>query len=241
MIWSSGSRKRWACRCSSTPTTPAALPWRPCIKAAEAGVDIVDTAISSIGGGTAQPPTESIVATFQGTERDTGLDLALLAEIADYFQMVRTEHLARFETGLQRADVRVLLYQMPGGMLSQPGEPAAPAGRAQTATRRCWQELPRVREDMGYPPLVTPTSQIVGTQAVLNVLTGERYKIISQEVQGLLPRDVRPPAGAAEPRRWSRWPSATRSRSPAARPTCSSPAWKRPRKRSATWRRAKRT
>lgn len=152
------------------------------LKAAEAGADIVDTAISSLGGGTAQPPTESLVATLQGTERDTGLDLFLLTDIAAYFRDVRTKYLARFETGLTTADVRVLLYQMPGGMISN----LISQLRQQNAEHR-WEEviaeLPRVREDMGYPPLVTPTSQIVGTQAVVNVLMGERYKIISQEVK----------------------------------------------------------
>lgn len=152
------------------------------IKAAEAGADIVDTAISSMAGGTSQAPTESLVATFQGTDRDTGLDLRLLNEIAGYFREVRTEHLAQFETGLDTADIRVLLYQMPGGMISN----LVSQLREQGAANR-WedvvQELPRVREDMGYPPLVTPTSQIVGTQAVLNVVLGERYKIISKEVK----------------------------------------------------------
>ncbi|NLX37697.1 MAG: pyruvate carboxylase subunit B [Chloroflexi bacterium] len=152
------------------------------LKAAEAGADVVDTAISSVGGGTAQPPTEAVVATFQGTERDTGIDLNLLTEIAAYFRQVRTEHLSRFETGINASDIRVLLYQMPGGMLSN----LVSQLRQQNASDK-WEdvlaELPRVREDLGYPPLVTPTSQIVGTQAVLNVIMGERYKIISKEVQ----------------------------------------------------------
>jgi len=152
------------------------------MKAAEAGADVVDTAISAIGGGTAQPPTESVVAIFQNTERDTGLDLNLLTEIAAYFREVRTKYLAGVETGLKTADVRVLIYQIPGGMLSN----LINQLRQQNAEDR-WEdvieELPRVREDMGYPPLVTPTSQIVGTQAVVNVLMGERYKIISQEVR----------------------------------------------------------
>jgi len=151
-------------------------------KAAEAGVDIVDTAISSIAGGTAQPPTESIVATFQNTERDTGLDLVLLNDIAGYFKTVRTEQLGQFEAGLKTADIRVLLYQMPGGMISN----LINQLREQNAEDR-WDgvvaELPHVREDLGYPPLVTPTSQIVGTQAVLNVLMGERYKLITREVK----------------------------------------------------------
>ena len=152
------------------------------VKAAEAGVDVVDTAISSIAGGTAQPPTESMVATMQGTERDTGLDLALLTEIAGYFRQVRSDHLPRFEAGLASADVRVLLFQIPGGMLSNLVSQLRQQG-AEDRYEEVLAELPRVREDMGYPPLVTPTSQIVGTQAVMNVLLGGRYKIIPQEVK----------------------------------------------------------
>lgn len=151
-------------------------------KAADAGVDVVDTAISAIGGGTAQPPTEPIVATFQGTERDTGLDLTLLSEIAEYFAGIRAQHLPRFEAGLKTADIRVLLYQIPGGMLSNLVNQLRQQG-AEDRWEEVLAELPRTRKDMGYPPLVTPTSQIVGTQAVLNVLMGERYKIIPQEVK----------------------------------------------------------
>jgi len=151
-------------------------------KAADAGVDVVDTAISAIGGGTAQPPTESIVATFQGTERDTGLDLTLLSEIAEYFGKIRAEHLPGFESGLETPDIRVLLYQIPGGMISNLVSQLRQQG-AENRWEEVLAELPRTREDMGYPPLVTPTSQIVGTQAVLNVLMGERYKMIPQEVK----------------------------------------------------------
>ncbi len=152
------------------------------VKSAEAGADIVDTAISSLAGDTSQAPTESLVATLQGTERDTGLDLRLLNDIAGYFRTVRTEHLAQFETGLDTADIRVLLYQMPGGMISNLVNQLREQG-ASDKWEEVVKELPRVREDMGFPPLVTPTSQIVGTQAVLNVLLGARYKIISQEVK----------------------------------------------------------
>lgn len=152
------------------------------IKSAEAGADVVDTAISSMAGGTSQAPTESIVATFQGTARDTGLDLRLLNDVAAYFRRVREEHLAQFETGLDTADIRVLLYQMPGGMISNMVNQLREQG-AEDRWDDVVEELPRVRADMGYPPLVTPTSQIVGTQAVLNVVLGERYKIISQEVK----------------------------------------------------------
>lgn len=152
------------------------------LKAAEAGADIVDTAISSMAGGSGQPPTESIVATFQGTERDTGLSLPLLADIAAYFAKVRAEQLPKFETGLSSADVRVLIYQIPGGMLSNLVSQLRQQG-AENRFEEVLAEVPRVRQDMGYPPLVTPTSQIVGTQAVVNVITGERYKIISKEVK----------------------------------------------------------
>lgn len=152
------------------------------VKAAEAGADVVDTAISSMASGSSQAPTESVVAIFQGTERDTGLDLHLLTEIAAYFSQVRSEHLSQFETGLTSADVRVLIYQIPGGMLSNLISQLRQQG-AENRYEEVLAEVPRVREDMGYPPLVTPTSQIVGTQAVVNVLTGERYKIISKEVK----------------------------------------------------------
>ena len=152
------------------------------IKVAEAGADVVDTAISAISGGTAQPPTESVVATFQGTERDTGLDLKLLTEIAAYFKDIRATHLPSFETGFKTADVRVLMYQIPGGMLSNLVNQLRQQGAADRY-EDVLAEVPRVREDMGFPPLVTPSSQIVGTQAVMNVLTGERYKMIPQEVR----------------------------------------------------------
>jgi pyruvate/oxaloacetate carboxyltransferase len=143
---------------------------------------VVDTAISSIGGGTAQPPTEALVATFQGTDRDTGFDLRLLTDIAAYFREVRAQHLPAFESGLTSADIRVLLFQIPGGMLSNLVSQLRQQG-AENRYEEVLDELPRVREDMGFPPLVTPTSQIVGTQAVVNVLMGERYKMISQEVK----------------------------------------------------------
>ncbi|MHB1296335.1 MAG: pyruvate/oxaloacetate carboxyltransferase [Anaerolineae bacterium] len=151
-------------------------------KAAEAGVDVIDTAISSMAGGLAQPPTESMVAIFQGTARDTGLDLTRLTKIAAFFAGVRAKHLPKFETGLTSADVRVLIFQIPGGMLSNLVSQLRQQG-AENRYEEVLAELPRVREDMGYPPLVTPTSQIVGTQAVVNVLMGERYKMISQEVK----------------------------------------------------------
>jgi len=151
------------------------------LKAVEAGVDIVDTVISSLSMGTSHSPTESVVAMLQGTERDTGLDLNLLAEIAEYFAEVRRKY-ARFESGFFGVDVGVLQYQIPGGMLSN----LVSQLRAQKAEDKYPQvlaEVPRVRAELGYPPLVTPSSQIVGTQATLNVVLGERYKIIPEEVK----------------------------------------------------------
>jgi oxaloacetate decarboxylase alpha subunit len=163
------------------------------VKAAEAGVDIVDTAISPLSMTTSHSPTESIVATLEGTERDTGFDLGLLAQIAGHFGDVRRKY-ARFESGLFGADVRVLQYQVPGGMLSN----LVSQLRGQNAEDRYEEvlaEVPRVREELGYPPLVTPSSQIVGTQATLNVVLGERYKVIpdntKQYVRGFYGR---PPA-----------------------------------------------
>jgi len=151
------------------------------LKAAEAGVDIVDTAISALAELTSHPPTESIVSTLQGTPRDTGLDLNLLAEITSYFTDVRT-HYATFESGLKGVDVRVLQYQIPGGMLSNLVSQLREQGAADRY-EEVLVEVPRVRQELGYPPLVTPSSQIVGTQATLNVVLGERYKVIPGEVK----------------------------------------------------------
>jgi len=154
------------------------------IKAADAGVDVVDTAISSIAGITSQPVTESLVASMRNTPRDTGLDLDLLAEIAGYFAEVRG-HYDEFESGMKSVDVRVLRYQIPGGMLSN----LITQLREQNASDKFEEviaEVPRVRKELGYPPLVTPSSQIVGTQATLNVMFGERYKLIPQEVKNYI-------------------------------------------------------
>jgi oxaloacetate decarboxylase alpha subunit len=151
------------------------------LKAVEAGVDIVDTAISSLSLTTSHPPTESIVSMLQGTERDTGLDLTLLAEIAAYFAQVRRRY-ARFESGMFGVDVRVLQYQIPGGMLSNLVSQLR-GQRAEDKYEEVLAEVPRVRAELGYPPLVTPSSQLVGTQATLNVVLGERYKIIPEEVR----------------------------------------------------------
>jgi oxaloacetate decarboxylase alpha subunit len=151
------------------------------LKAVEAGVDIVDTAISSLALVTSQPPTETLVRILQESPRDTGLDLNLLAEISNYFAEVRKKY-AAFESGMQGVDVNVLQFQIPGGMLSnlvsQLREQGAEDRYAEVLT-----EVPRVRAELGYPPLVTPSSQIVGTQATLNVVLGERYKVIPAEVK----------------------------------------------------------
>ena len=150
------------------------------LKAVEAGVDIVDTAISSLALGTSQPPTETVVSMLAGTPRDTGLDLELLSEIAAYFAEVRARY-AQFESGIG-VDVNVLKFQIPGGMLSNLMAQLREQG-AEHRYREVLDEVPRVRQELGYPPLVTPTSQLVGAQAVFNVLLGERYKVIPQEVK----------------------------------------------------------
>lgn len=153
-------------------------------KAAEAGVDMVDAAISSMSMTTGHSATESVVSILEGTERDTGLDLVKLEEIAAYFRPVRKKY-AKFEGTLKGVDSRILLAQVPGGMLSNMENQL----REQNALDRMddvLAEIPWVREDLGYIALVTPTSQIVGTQAVLNVLMGERYKTISKETSGVL-------------------------------------------------------
>jgi oxaloacetate decarboxylase alpha subunit len=151
------------------------------LKAVEAGVDIVDTAISSLALITSQPPTETVVSILEGTARDTGLDLNLLAEISGYFGEVRKKY-AKFESGMTGVDVRVLQYQIPGGMLSNLVAQLREQG-AEDRYEEVLAEVPKVREEMGFPPLVTPSSQIVGTQATLNVLLGERYKIIPEEMK----------------------------------------------------------
>lgn len=151
------------------------------LKAVEAGVDVVDTAISALSGLTSQPPTESLVSSLQGTERDTGLDLNLLAEISAYFANVRKKY-AKFESGMQGVDVRVLQYQIPGGMLSNLMSQLREQG-AEDRYEDVLAEVPKVRAELGYPPLVTPSSQIVGTQATLNVILGERYRVVPEEVK----------------------------------------------------------
>ncbi|WAJ39490.1 sodium-extruding oxaloacetate decarboxylase subunit alpha [Pseudomonas sp. GOM7] len=154
------------------------------LKAVEAGIDNVDTAISSLSMTYGHSPTESVVAMFQGTDRDTGLNLELLEEIAAYFREVRKKY-AKFEGNLKGVDSRILVAQVPGGMLTNMESQLKEQG-AQDKFDQVLAEIPRVREDLGFIPLVTPTSQIVGTQAVINVLTGERYKSITKETAGVL-------------------------------------------------------
>ncbi|MCR4882420.1 MAG: oxaloacetate decarboxylase subunit alpha [Clostridiales bacterium] len=158
------------------------------LKAVEAGADVIDTCLSPLASGTSQPATESLVATLQGSEFDTGLDLNLLADLAGYFREVAdrlTKDGFRDPGRVLAVDVKTLQYQVPGGMLSNLiGQ--LKAANAMDKYYDVLAEVPRVREDFGFPPLVTPTSQIVGTQAVMNVLYGERYKVVTNESKGLL-------------------------------------------------------
>ena len=157
------------------------------MKAIEAGCDIVDTAISPWAMGTSQPATEVIAKVYEGTEYDTGLDQDLLGEIADYFRPVQERFVksGQIDPKVLGVDIKTLRYQVPGGMLSN----LVSQLKDQNASEKFYevlQEVPRVRMDLGQPPLVTPSSQIVGTQAVLNVLMGERYKMMSQETKAIL-------------------------------------------------------
>ena len=154
------------------------------LKAVEAGIDNVDTSISSMSMTYGHSPTESVVAMLKDTDRDTGLDLELLEDIAGYFREVRKKY-AAFEGSLRGIDSRILIAQVPGGMLTNMESQLKEQG-AGDKLDDVLSEIPRVREDLGFIPLVTPTSQIVGTQAVMNVMMGERYKSISKEVQALL-------------------------------------------------------
>jgi oxaloacetate decarboxylase alpha subunit len=163
-------------------TTGLSLPTH--MKAIDAGIDMLDTAISSMSMTYGHSPTETLVAMVEGTDRDTGLDLVKLEEIAAYFRDVRKKY-ARFEGSLKGVDSRILLAQVPGGMLTNMESQLKEQGAADKMDE-VLKEIPRVREDLGFIPLVTPTSQIVGTQAVINVLTGERYKSITKETAGVL-------------------------------------------------------
>ncbi len=157
------------------------------LKAIEAGVDVVDCAISPLAMGTSQPPTESLVASLLGTERDSGLDLSKLSEIADYFRPIREKYISSglLDPKMLGVDVNALIYQVPGGMLSNLISQLKQAN-AEHKYEEVLREIPRVREDFGYPPLVTPTSQIVGTQAVMNVIMGERYKLVPKESKAVV-------------------------------------------------------
>ena len=157
------------------------------LMAAQAGVDIVDCALSPLANGTSQPSTEAMVATLKGTERDTGLDLEKLSKAAAHFRSVadKLKSDGILDPKVLNVDTKTLIYQVPGGMLSNLLSQLKQAN-AEDKFYDVLAEIPNVRKDFGYPPLVTPTSQIVGTQAVLNVLSGERYKMITKESKGLL-------------------------------------------------------
>ena len=160
------------------------------LKGIEAGADILDTAMSPLALGTSHAPTESMVAALKGTEYDTGLDLILLNEIRDYFMTLRKKYLdsGLLDPKMLATDANALIYQVPGGMLSNLLSQLKQAGK-EDQLQDVLNEVPRVREDSGYPPLVTPTSQIVGTQAVFNVILGERYKMVTKEFKGLVHGD----------------------------------------------------
>ena len=163
------------------------------LKAVEAGVDIIDTAMSPFAMGTSQPATEVMAETFRGTEFDTGFDQKLLGEIADYFRPIREKYLANglMSPKVLGVNIKTLMYQVPGGMLSNLVSQLEQQG-ASDKFYEVLEEVPKVRKDFGEPPLVTPSSQIVGTQAVLNVLTGERYKMITNESKSPSSWRIRP-------------------------------------------------
>ena len=160
------------------------------MKAVEAGVDVIDTAISPMAMGTSQPPTEAMVAALQGTPYDTGISLESLDRVTKYFAPLRENYMASglLNPKALKVDVNALLYQVPGGMLSNLMSQLAQAGKSDKLTE-VLEEVPRVRADVGYPPLVTPSSQIVGTQAVFNVILGERYKTVTKEFKGIVHGD----------------------------------------------------
>lgn len=157
------------------------------LKGIESGVDVIDTAMSPLALGTSHAPTESMVAALQGTEYDTGLDLKLLTEIREYFMTLRKKYIdsGLLDPKLLAVDANALIYQVPGGMLSNLLSQLKQAGKSDKF-EEVLKEVPRVRADAGFPPLVTPTSQIVGTQAVFNVILVERYKTVTKEFKGLV-------------------------------------------------------
>ncbi|MBQ9709619.1 MAG: oxaloacetate decarboxylase subunit alpha, partial [Clostridia bacterium] len=169
-------------------------------KAIEAGCDIVDTALSALGNGTAQPATEPLVATLEGTEYDTGIDLKKLLPITEHFRGV-AERLTKdgfLSPKVLKVDINTLVYQVPGGMLSNLISQLKQQNKSDKLLE-VLEEVPRVRKDFGYPSLVTPTSQIVGTQAVLNVIAGERYKMVTKESKGLLKGEYGKLPGTPDP------------------------------------------
>ena len=157
------------------------------LKGIEAGADIIDTAMSPLALGTSHAPTESMVAALQGTEYDTGIDLAAVCELRPYFMELRDKYIKEglIDPKMLAADAKTLIYQVPGGMLSNLLSQLKQAGKEDQLTA-VLEEVPRVRKDAGYPPLVTPSSQIVGTQAVFNIITGERYKTVTKEFKGIV-------------------------------------------------------
>ena len=157
------------------------------LKAIEAGADVVDTALSPLAMGTSHPATESIVAALKGTEYDTGLDLVKLSEVSKHFKTLRKKYMdsGLLNPKMLEVDTNALIYQVPGGMLSNLVSQLKQAGK-EDKLEEVLQEVPRVREDAGFPPLVTPSSQIVGTQAVFNIIGGERYKMVTKEFKGLV-------------------------------------------------------
>ena len=157
------------------------------LKGIEAGVDVIDTAMSPLALGTSHAPTESMVAALQGTEYDTGLDLVLLTEIREHFMKLRKKYIdsGLLDPKMLAVDANALIYQVPGGMLSNLLSQLKQAGK-EDQLEEVLKEVPRVRKDAGYPPLVTPSSQIVGTQAVFNVIMGERYKMVTKEFKGIV-------------------------------------------------------
>ena len=161
--------------------------WAPItyMKAVEAGVDIIDTAMSPFGFGTAQPATESMVAAFKDTPYDTGMDLKKLEKIAEYFRVVEKKLRKYTRMEMRIADTRVLIYQVPGGMLSNLYNQLKEM-KAEDKIEEVLAEVPQVRAEVGYPPLVTPLSQIVGTQAVMNVISGERWKMVTKEMRNYI-------------------------------------------------------
>ncbi len=157
------------------------------LKGIEAGVDVIDTAMSPLALGTSHAPTESMVAALQGTEYDTGLDLVLLTKIREHFMKLRKKYIdsGLLDPKMLAVDANALIYQVPGGMLSNLLSQLKQAGK-EDQLEEVLKEVPRVRKDAGYPPLVTPSSQIVGTQAVFNVIMGERYKMVTKEFKGIV-------------------------------------------------------